>query len=1058
MSDQSGVHSRQSNEQGWLERSVSAAIDARVLTVALTGLFLVLGFYCFSNVSIDAVPDISNIQVTVTANARGFAPQEVEEYVTFPIELSLQSVPRLVYQRSISKYGLSQVTAVFEDGTDIYWARQQVSERIKTAQEQMPSNADFKMFLGPIATGLGEIYQFEVRGSGYSMMQLRDILDWQIIPALKTVPGVDEVQSMGGDAKEYQIWLEPEKLHGYRIMPGEVMHALRENNANAGGGYFDQNSDSVLLRADGMLRTTDDIGNVLIRRTSTGPIRAKDLGKVVIGKVLAQSVVTQNGQGKTVIGVVVMRKGENSNLVAERITRAIQKVRANLPPNVEIVTFYDRDRLIEQTIATVTHNLSYGAVLVLIILFVLLGNVRGGIIAALAIPLSLLGAMTFLTLSRTSANLLSLGALDFGILIDGSVVMVEHILSRLSEWHGRTVDRLSVVKRAASEVVSPITFAVLIITVVYLPILALPGVSGKTFQPMALTVMSGLLTALIIALYLTPALASFMLTRSPRPEGSLVMRIISPLYIRLLHFTVKRPLKSTFVAGAIFLLSLVCMRGMGTEFIPVLKEGSLVLTVFRPVSGSLSTAAQETTLIEKLLLQFPEVDKVVSRTGRSEIAFDPMGFEETDVFVILKPAQSWTPGQTQAQIESRIVRTLKESIPGIVFLLSQPIEQRMNELVAGAKADVAIRIYGKDLVKLRDLGEQITRTLITVPGTADLKMEQTNGLPVVTAKLKHDALSAYGVSAHDALDTVTAAVSGKVVGTIFEGKPRYDLTVRFAPQTMDRPEDLGNLPVAMMAGDLVPLSQIATIDRQEESAQIAHRQGDRILTVQVNVRGRDLGGYVEAAQKAVADQVILPPAYRIEWGGQFENLTEARERLFILGPVALALIFLLLYSLYGDLRPGLLIFSNVPFALSGGVFALIWRGMPLSVTAGVGFIALFGVAVLNGVVLVSTIRQIEREKEISSLQSSILGAKQRLRPVLMTALVASLGFIPMATATTVGAEVQRPLATVVIGGLVSSTLLTLLVVPSMYPFVCGRSRRKFRVAKAGSKEAGAVHG
>jgi heavy metal efflux system protein len=1038
--------------KNWLERSVALALDARVLVLAVTVLFTVIGLSWSSDVSIDAVPDISNIQVTITANARGLSPQEVEQYVTFPIELSLQSMPRLAYQRSISKYGLSQVTAVFEDSTNVYWARQRVSERLKNATDMMPVAADIKLFLGPIATGLGEIYQFEVLGPGYSMMELRSILDWQIIPALKMVPGVDEVESMGGDVKEYQSWLEPEKLHGYRVMPGEVMTALKENNANAGGGYQIQNNDQVLLRAEGMLRSVQDIGNVLVRRTPLGPIRVKDLGQVVVGKELPTSIVTVNGRGETVIGVVIMRNGENSKQVVDRVNQAIAKLRSTLPPNLEIRTFYDRNTLINRTISTVWHNLSYGAVLVLIVLFLLLGNVRGGIIAALAIPLSLLGAMSFLTISGTSANLLSLGALDFGILIDGSVVMVEHILSRLAACRDQAVSKLTVVKNATAEVVSPITFAVLIITVVYLPILSLPGVSGKTFRPMALTVMFGLLTALLVALYVTPALASFLLERNPKPEGSFLMKMIRPLYVKALHFCVRRPGKTGLMAALIFLASLFCIPFMGTEFIPVLKEGAVVLTVNRPVSGSLETAAQETTLIEKLLLQFPEVKEVISRTGHAEIAFDPMGPEETDTFVIFKPEEEWPPGMTQQNIETAIARTLKRSVPGIVFLISQPIEQRMNELVAGAKGDLAIRVFGPDLDKLRELGENIASVLSHLQGTADLKIEQTIGLPIVTAKLNTQALSAYGVTARDALDTVMAAVGGKVVGTIFEGKPRYNLAVRFAPKTMERPEDIGSLPVAMTGGDLVPMSQIADIERREQSAQIAHRQGDRDLTVQLNVRGRDLGGYVDIAQKVVADQISLPPGYRIEWGGQFENLREAQARLFILVPLALALIFILLYALYGDLLPGLLIFSNVPFALSGGLIALLVRHMHISVTAGVGFIALFGVAVLNGVVLISTIRQLEVEKQLRPRQAAILGARQRLRPVLMTALVASLGFIPMAVATSVGAEVQRPLATVVIGGLISSTFLTLLVVPSLYPIICRRGLTTLGTTLRKSKE------
>ncbi len=1028
--------------KGWLEKAVSSAIDNRILVLAITTLATLGGIIALLNMPIDAVPDISNIQVTVTTNARGLAPKEVEQYITFPIELALQSMPRLSQTRSISKYALSQVTAVFDDGTDIYWARQQVGERLKTARDQMPENIEIKMALGPIATGLGEVYQFEVRGPGYSHMQLRDILDWQIIPSLKMVRGVDEVQSMGGDAKEYQVLLNPEKLYGYRITPAEVMKALARNNANAGGGYLIEQDDQVLLRAEGLLRTPDDIGNVIVKRSREGLVRVRDLGTVVIGKKLPQSIVTENGRSETVVGIVIMRKGENSKQVVDRIQSQVAKLRPSLPPNVEIVPYYVRSTLIERTIETVKHNLFVGAIFVVVVLFFFLENVRGGLIAAAAIPLSMLGAISFLTLSHTSGNLLSLGAIDFGILIDGSVVMLENIMRRLSAKTPSAADRLSIVKEAASEVAAPVLFAVLIITVVYLPVLMLTGVAGKTFQPMALTVVFGLMTALIIALFITPSMCHLFLQPRLSHRQSLLMSLILPVYVRAAYVCAKHPAVTAVSALTFFLVSLCFIPFMGTEFIPVLKEGSLVLTVNRPVSFSLQAAAKQTTLIEKVLLELPDVDKVVSRTGHSEIAFDPQGPEETDMFVVLKEPHLWKSGRTQEEVENVIARRIKDEIPGVVFSIAQPIEQRMNELVAGAKGDVAVRIYGSDLNKLAELGNRVAQILTTVQGSSELKVEQTVGLPIVTAHLNSKALASYGVDAEDALDTVAAAVDGKVVGLIFQGKPRYNLTVRFAPRSLQQPEDIGTLPVAMSSGDLVPLSQVARIERSEDSARIAHRQGDRVLTVQANVRGRDLGSFVTAAQNAIAEKMTVPTGYRIEWGGQFENLQQAQERLFVLVPIVLLLIFILLYGLFGSIRPGLLIFTNVPFALSGGLLALLARHMPISITAGVGFIALFGVAVLNGVVLVSTIRDIEKLEDIGPRQAALKAAKQRLRPVLMTALVASLGFVPMALATSVGAEVQRPLATVVIGGLITSTLLTLLVVPALYPIVCPKRRQK----------------
>lgn len=1020
---------------GPVESCVTWALEKRILILAFVFLFSVGGLWAFATMQVDAVPDISNIQVTVTTNARGLAPTEVEQYITYPIEMALQSVPRLHQQRSVSKYALSQITAVFEDGTDIYWARQQISERLKSAQDQMPPMTEIRMSLGPIATGLGEIYQFEIAGPGYSLMQLREILDWQVIPALKAVPGVDEVQSMGGESKEYQVCLIPEKLHGYRITPSDIISALSKSNANAGGGYVVEQNDQVLIRAESMLRNLYDIENVVIRRDAHGILRVKDVAKVRLGYRLPQSIVTSNGKGQTVIGVIVMRKGESSKEVLLAVHSKMKAIQANLPLNVVLKPFYDRGQLIDQTVETVKDNLLHGAVLVLVVLLVLLGSLRGGIISAIAIPLSLAGSLLFLKLSGVSGNLLSLGAIDFGILIDGSVVMVENILRRLS--HDSQSNRFQTVLSAACEVALPVFTAVLIITIVYLPVLGLPGVSGKTFQPMALTVVFGLLTALVIALFVTPTLCYFILERQPKEKENVFLVVIRRLYRKILFKACRHPWRTSVIALMVFLLSLLVIPSLGSEFIPVLKEGSVVLSISRPVSGSLITAATQTTIIENALLELPQVLSVVSRTGHSEIAFDPMGPEESDVFVILKPKAQWSTGLTQQDIEDAIGKKLKSEIPGIVFSISQPIEQRMNELVAGAKSDVAVRIFGDDLKELKNIGRNVARVVERIDGAADIKLEQTGGLPTVSARLDQHALASYGVFALDALNTVSAGVDGKTVGLIYEGKPRYPLTVRFSPESIQKGVDVGDLPVSTASGELVPLRQIATITKSLGAAQITHLAGDRLYMVQFNVRGRDLGSFVEAASKSVEEQIALPPGYRIEWGGQFENMKTAQERLFLLVPLSLVLIFMLLFGLYNDWRPGMLIFCNIPLAFSGGLIALFWRHMPISVTAAVGFIALFGVAVLNGVVLVSTIRSCELAG-MNPRHAAMRGASLRLRPVLMTALVASLGFVPMAFATSVGAEVQRPLATVVIAGLISSTALTLLVVPSLYQFVRGK--------------------
>lgn len=1027
---------------GLLEKLVEAALERNVLVLVFSLGLLIAGVWAYNTLRVDAVPDVSNVQVTVTTSARGLAPLEVEQYITYPVELALQSLPRLVLQRSVSKYALSQVTAVFEDGTDIYWARQQVNERLRQARENIPANISVNMTLGPIATGLGEVYQFEIRGDGYTPMQLREMLDWHVNPVLKTVPGVDEVQSMGGQVKEYQVWLNPERMHGYHISIGQVLAALSENNANAGGGYLLEGDDQILLRGEGMLTSTKDIGNVVVKKgpAGGGVVRVRDIGECVIGSKLAQSSVTQNGSGPTVIGIVIMRKGESTKAVVDAVDKKLEEISATLPDGVSVKSFYNRIWLVDKTIDTVWHNLAYGALLVLVVLFLLLGGVRGGIIAALAIPMALSGSLIFLRLTGTSANLLSLGAIDFGILIDGSVVMVENIICKLAA-RPSGIRRLQAVKAAASEVAAPVFFAILIITIVYLPVLFLPGVSGKTFQPMALTVIFGLLTALAIALFVTPSLTYSILPAKLVDHESLLIRILKKPYRSFLLVAVRHPIVVGTFSLLLFSFSLICFPLLGSEFIPVLKEGSVVLTINRPMSGSLKTADQQTTLVEKIIKEVPEVAQVLSRTGHSEIAFDPMGSDETDTFVIFKDRSLWRSGLTQQDIESDINNKLKRSLPGICFSISQPIEQRMNELVAGSKGDIAVRIFGPNTDRLRELGGEVAAVLSKVSGASDMKLEQTAGLPTMTARLDPTALAGYGVSVRDALDAVSAAQDGKVVGVVFEGKPRFDLSVRFDPAVMKRGEDLASLPVMMTGGDLVPLGQVARILRREGAAQISHRQGDRFFTVQTNVRGRDLGGYVEEAQTKV-ESIKLPPGYRIEWGGQFENMKAAQDRLMVLVPMTLLMIFALLYALFDSVRPGLIVFLNIPLAFSGGIFALLLRGMPFSVTAAVGFIALFGVAVMNGVVLVSTILQMEKELGIKSRQAAILSARRRLRPVLMTAMVASFGFLPMAFASSVGAEVQRPLATVVIGGLITSTLLTLIVLPSIYSIMTANKKNQ----------------
>ncbi|AGY58281.1 efflux RND transporter permease subunit [Gloeobacter kilaueensis] len=1019
-----------------IARWVYSALRQRVLILALLLVVLGIGVTSLLKVKVNSVPDISNLQVTVTVNARGLAPQEVEQYVTYPVELNLQNLPRLQYVRSVSKYALSQVTAIFEDGTDIYWARQQVAERLRGVQEQFPAG-QIDLELGPIATGLGEVLIFRVQGPGYSLMQLRDILDWQIAPVLRGVSGVDTVDTMGGAAKEYQVRLLPDKLRGYALTPAQVMDALRNSNQNAGGGYYVQNENQILIRGKGLLQNLQDIGQVVVTRTTRGIVRVRDVAEVAIGSRLSQGAITANGRGETVAGIVIMRLGENPKQVITRVQRKISELRPSLPPGVNIKSVYNQEDLIDRAIETVAENLAVGAALVVIILFLLLGSFRGGLVTAAAIPLSLVGAATFLAYTNTSGNLLSLGALDFGLLVDGSVVMVENIMRRLADNRPLPEERLAVVQQAAGEMARPVLFAVSIIIVVYLPILFLTGVAGKTFQPMALTVVAALASSLVVALFVTPVLAYFAFKNPPKEEETWVLRAIRYPYERLLAWCTGNRLWTAVIALGFFLVSLFPLTFLGAEFIPQLSEGSLVLSLVRPPASSLEAAVRQTSLIEKVLKEFPDIETTMGRTGRSETAFDPMGPDVTDFYVILKPRSEWKQFKTQDEIEEAIGKRLAEAVPGAAISIGQPIENRTNELIAGAKADVAVRLYGPDLDQLKKTGDAIAQTVGTVSGAVDVVTEKVDGLPSISAQIDRSKLAAYGISTQAVMETVEASVSGKVVGKVFQGRPRYNLVVRFAPSALPNIESLANLPVATTSGQLIPLSSVARVAIDEGPAQISHRSGERVLTVQMNVRGRDLGGFVADAQKAVESKVALPSGYRIEWGGEFENLQEAQGRLFVLVPLTLVLIFILLYSTYGSFRPGVLIFLNVPLALSGGLLALALRSLPLSVTAGVGFIALFGVAVLNGVVLVSTIRKLE-EEGLPAEAAAQEGARERLRPVLMTALVASLGFVPMALATGPGAEVQRPLATVVIGGLITATLLTLLVLPALYPVICGR--------------------
>jgi cobalt-zinc-cadmium resistance protein CzcA len=1027
-----------------LTRIFEFSLRNRFLILVFTGLIIGIGVYSLRQLPIDAVPDVTPNQVQILTNAPGLGPVEVERFITFPVETAMSGLPGIEIIRSVSRFGLSAVTVYFEEGMDIYFARRLVMERLPAAREAIPAGLGAPE-MGPISTGLGEIYQFEVKGEGYSMMELRSILEWDIAFKLKSVPGVVEVNTYGGELKTYEVQLDAEKLVAYNLPLGQVFEALERNNANSGGAYIERNQEQYLIRGEGLVQSLRDIENIVVAaRNGDTPIYIRNLGRAAFAPMVRQGAVTRDGRGEAVTGVVMMLIGENSRAVVNRVKDKIEEIRKSLPPGVRIDTYYDRTELVRKTIKTVTKNLSEGALLVIAVLLLLLGNLRGGLIVASAIPLSMLVAFTAMVYAGLSGNLMSLGAIDFGLIVDGSVVMIENIVRHIAERRERAhaQSRLSdeemqgVVLEAGQEVLRPIVFAVGIIIIVYLPILTLEGVEGKMFRPMALTVVFALAASLVLSFTLMPVLASFFLRSGVNEEETWVIRQAKRLYRPLLARTMRHPALTGSVAAGLFTASVGVALFLGAEFIPRLDEGAIALQAWRLPSVSLEESVRNTTMIERVLQRFPEVVTVVSRTGRAEIATDPMGVEISDIYAILKPHEEWQSADTREGLIAAFNTALTEAVPGTQFSYSQPIELRVQELIAGVRSDVAITIFGEDLDTLKDLGDQVVRVVSRVPGAADTKAEQVAGLPYFRVIVNREAIARYGINASQILDTVEA-MGGRVVGEVFEGQRRFFLQVRFAAADRQNLDRIQNVRVADANGRLIPISQLADIRIEEGPAQISRENIHRRLAVETNVRGRDLASFVADAQRAVDSQVTLPPSYWIAWGGQFENLQRASARLAIVVPLALFLIFVLLYSTFNAATPALLIYLNVPLAATGGIFALALRGMPFSISAGVGFIALFGVAVLNGVVLMSYVLQMRREG-LSGEEAARRGAEIRLRPVLMTALVASLGFVPMALSTSAGAEVQQPLATVVIGGLITSTALTLLVLPTLYAWIEGR--------------------
>ena len=1031
------------------ERLIQFAIEQRIIVLLAVLLMAGVGIASYQKLPIDAVPDITNVQVQINSAAAGFSPLETEQRITFPIETAMAGLPGLQQTRSLSRSGLSQVTVIFKDGTDLFFARQLVNERLQVAREQLPPGIETAM--GPISTGLGEIFLWTVEaedgalkedGTPYTPTDLRVIQDWIIKPQLRNVPGVAEINTIGGFAKEYQIAPDPKRLAAYKLTLNDLVTALERNNANVGAGYIERSGEQLLIRAPGQVASIDDIANIVITSSDGTPIRVRNVAQVEIGRELRTGAATENGR-EVVLGTVFMLIGENSRSVSQAVAKKLEEINRSLPEGVVAVTVYDRTNLVEKAIATVKKNLFEGALLVVAVLFLFLGNIRAALITAMVIPLAMLFTFTGMFTNKVSANLMSLGALDFGIIVDGAVVIVENAIRRLAhaqQRHGRLLtrsERLHEVFSAAKEARRALIFGQLIIMVVYLPIFALTGVAGKMFHPMAFTVVIALLGAMILSVTFVPAAIALFVTGKVKEEENLVMRTARRAYAPVLDWVMaRRPLVFGLAVLTIVGSGLVASR-MGSEFIPSLSEGDFAQQALRVPGTSLTQSVQMQQQLEKTLMaQVPEIQRVFARTGTAEIASDPMPPNISDSYVMLKPKDQWPDPKKSRETLIADIQRASAIVPGSAYELSQPIQLRFNELISGVRSDVAVKVFGDDMAVLNKTAGEIAETLQKLNGASEVKVEQTSGLPVLTINIDRDKAARFGLNVGDVQDTIAVAVGGRQAGTLYEGDRRFDMVVRLSDALRTDIDGLSRLLIPVpgnASGELgfIALSQVASLDLVLGPNQISRENGKRLVIVSANVRGRDIGSFVDEAEAAIIAQVNVPAGYWTTWGGQFEQLKEASERLRIVVPVALLLVFGLLFMMFNNLKDGLLVFTGIPFALTGGIMALWLRDIPLSISAGVGFIALSGVAVLNGLVMIAFIRNL-REEGRSLTVAINEGALTRLRPVLMTALVASLGFIPMALATGTGAEVQRPLATVVIGGIISSTLLTLLVLPALY--------------------------
>lgn len=1028
-----------------IDKIVAFSIKQKLVIGFFVVILIIAGLYSAIQLPIDAVPDITNNQIQVITSSPNLSASEIERFITYPIEISMKSIPDVIDLRSISKFGISVVTIVFDDNVDIYFARNLVFQKLKEALENIPEGLGSPE-MAPVSTGLGEIYQYILKAENpedttISNTELRVIQDWIVKRQLLGTDGVAEINSFGGFEKQYHVHINPSALTNYDITLQEVYEAVISNNSNVGGGYIENNSDQYSIRGIGLIESLDDLKNIVVKTIHGTPVYLRQLAEVEFGNSVRVGAVTQDGKGEVVVGIVMMLKGANSREVSKRVQEKIETIKLSLPKGVTIEEYYNRENLVNRTISTVEKNLAEGAIIVIMVLVLLLGNLRAGLIVASIIPLSMLFAFIMMNIFKITGNVMSLGAIDFGLIVDGAVIIVEAILVGIASRIHLSKRKLSnaemdeTVYNSTADIIKSATFGILIILVVYLPIFTLGGIEGKMFKPMAFTIAFTLIGALILSLTFLPMVSAIFLKKDLKEKETFADKLINfikKIYLPVLEFALRK--KTVIIASALIMLamSIYVFSKLGGEFIPKLEEGDIAFQIIRLPGISLNESIKIGTECEKILkTKFPEVKTVVTKTGAAELATDPMGVEFSDVIVILKPIEEWTSAKTKEELVGKIQKELLV-IPGIGLSFTQPVELKFNELLAGARGDISVKIFGDDLSVLTNKGNEIAKIMKTVQGAEDISVQQLEGLPQLQINILRDKIATYGINVDDINKVIETALAGKTAGVVFEGDKKFDILVKYDDEYKKDINSVKTILVSSHSGLKLPLSQLADINIKEGPAEITRDNGKRRIVVQSNVRSRDIASFVEELKEKTGKQLQLPPGYVIEYGGQFKNLESAKQRLLIAVPVALFFIFVLLFITFNSVKQGLLVFSGIPFAVVGGIFSLFIRDMPFSISSGIGFIALFGVSVLNGIVMIAYFNKLEEDGENNVHDRIVKGTIVKLRPIIMAAVVAALGFIPMAISKGAGAEVQRPLATVVIGGLISSTILTLIVLPVLY--------------------------